>query len=77
MERLQITIGTYINIYKGGEDIYLIINEANDVDNAKILEATTYLEDVLEYRLKETKWDLITAKLENIFPYGVHIVRRR
>ena len=78
MERLRMTTGSYINIYKDGVDIYFIVHEANDVDNDKILEATTYLENLLEHRnLNEVGWNNITTELESIFPYGVHIVKRR
>ena len=78
MDRLHIATGSYINLWKDGVDVYLIINEANDVDDEKILKATTYLEDVLSHKnLKEVGWNLITEKLEDIFPYGVHTVKWR
>lgn len=78
MERLHIATGSYINVWKDGVDIYFIINEANDVDNDKILEATTLLENALEHRnLQEVGWNNISTELEGIFPCGVHIVKRR
>ena len=78
MERLHITSGHYINVCKDGVDIYFIINEANDVDNDKILEATTYIENYLAHKnLREVGFNIITTKLEDIFPYCVHIVKRR
>ena len=78
MERLHIATGSYINVWKDGVDIYFIINEANDVNDDKIIKATTLLENVLEHRnLKEVGWNAIIVELENIFSCGVHIVKRR
>lgn len=78
MRDIKIATGHYINIYGKGKDIYIIINEPNDVTSEMILKATTYLENTLEHRnLNEVGWNLITDKLEDIFPYGTHIVVRR
>ncbi len=78
MERLHIATGSYINIWKDGVDVYLIVNEANDVDSDKIIKATTLLENILEHKnLQEVGWNNITTELEDIFPCGVHIVKRR
>ena len=79
MNKMKIATGHYINIYgKNGKDVYIIINEPNDVTNEMLIQATSYLENELEHRnLNEVGWNLITDKLEDIFPYGTHIVVRR
>lgn len=78
MNDLNIATGSYINLWKDSTDIYLIINEPNDVDDDKILCATTYLENTLKGKdLNNVSWNNIKTVLEGIFPYGTHIVKAR
>ena len=76
MNEIKIATGHYINIFDwNGMDIYVIINEANDVDDDKILCATTYLENTLRNReLTDVPWGNIKTVLGGTFPYGTHIV---
>lgn len=78
MRELSITTGQYINVYKDGVDMYVIINEANGiVDDHIIRSATTYLENFAEKNdLNDfSKFDL-EEKLEKYFKYGVHIIKK-
>ena len=78
MRDFDMATGSYINIWKDGADIYLIINEPNDVDDDKLLCATTYLENALKGKdLNKVPWNNIKTALEGIFPYGTHIVKAR
>ena len=76
MQKLIISTGAYINLMKD-LDMYVIVNEPNTVNDGLILKATTYLEDYLEGKqLINIDWNIIEQNLENIFPEGVHIVRK-
>lgn len=71
---MNITTGYYINFYEsGGVDLYVIINEANDVSLEKICKAEEYMED--KDLSSITNKELEDA-MDRIFEYGVQIVRR-
>lgn len=75
-----IATGQYINLYgKDGVDLFVIINEANGhVDDVKMIQASSYLEDVsAQYNLSEVNLEELELQLEErFFPYGVQIVKK-
>ena len=69
----MIATGSYINIYEeNGMDIFIIINEPNDVDMNIMRKATTWLE---ENDIDTT--DLALKLEEKFFKYGVQVIVKK
>lgn len=64
---------------KDGVDLFVIINEANGhVDDVKMIQASSYLEDVsAQYNLSEVNLEELELQLEEkFFPYGVQVIKK-
>lgn len=83
MNNLLIATGHYIEVSghnKSGNpyEVIILINEPNDVDNEKLIQATTIIEEMIgDKNRTEAPWNDISIKLDTIFPYGTDFEFRR
>ena len=70
------TFGYYINVYDYPKDVFIIVNEANDVPTAE--QNDVAVEYTKEYLLGNWTIEKLEENLEeNLFPFGVQIIERR
>ena len=73
---MDCTFGYYINVYDYPKDVFIIVNEANDVPTAEQNdEAVEYTKEYLlgNWTIEKLEENLV----ENLFPFGVQIIERR
>ena len=67
--RTHFSVGTYINLYDDDKEIWVMINESNDVTDQMILEA----EEIIKMYFEKMELTNMREALEEIFEMGVQI----
>ena len=78
---MRMSTGRYINFFtdNGKHDIFIIINEANDINDQDIKEAIDKIDeidDLLREKIADLTDDELQEILEPMFEYGVQIIRK-